>query len=209
MDVSNVNAYGQTAYELKANGYEAKAEAAEKKDETAATAAAADEAAADEDKAAVYESSSSGKTKTYKTDHETINRLKQDLEYRQAQLKSLVLDMLKKQGKTAQDAIGGVPFEIDAMTQEEAQAAIAEDGFWGVEQTSQRLVDFAKALTGGDPALVEKMRDAIKKGFGQAEEAWGGKMPGITQDTYDATMKKLDEWAAEGQAASTQTSEDE
>ena len=204
MDVTNVNAYGQTAYELKANGYEAKAEAAEKKESTAEASEAAEAATTEEEKAAVYESSKNGKAKTYKTDHETINRLKQDLEYRQAQLKNLVLDMLKKQGKTAQDALGGVPFEIDAATQKEAQELIGEDGFWGVEQTSQRLVDFAKSLTGGDPALVEKMRDAIKKGFGQAEEAWGGKMPGITKDAYDATMKKLDEWAAEGKAASSE-----
>ncbi len=195
MDVSAVNPYGQTAYEAKVNGYEAKTEAAEKKTETA-------EAAASEEKAAVYESSSSSSAKTYKTDHDAIARLKKDLEVRQNQLKSLVLNMLKKQGKTAEQALGGVPFEIDSMTQEEAQAAIGEDGFWGVEQTSQRLVDFAKSLTGGDPALVEKMRDAIKKGFGMAEEAWGGKMPDITQQTYEATMKKLDEWAAEGTSAS-------
>ncbi len=195
MDVSNVNPYGQTAYEAKVNGYNAKAEEAEKKTE-------AKEDAASEDKAAVYESSSSSKAKTYKTDHEAISRLKKDLEARQNQLKNLVLNMLKKQGKTAQDALGGVPFEIDAATQKEAQELIGEDGFWGVEQTSQRLVDFAKSLTGGDPALVEKMRDAIKAGFGQAEEAWGGKMPDITQQTYDATMKKLDEWAAEGSSSS-------
>ncbi len=195
MDVSNVNPYGQTAYEAKVNGYNAKAEEAEKKTE-------AKEDAASEDKAAVYESSSSSKAKTYKTDHEAISRLKKDLEARQNQLKNLVLNMLKKQGKTAQDALGGVPFEIDAATQKEAQELIGEDGIWGVEQTSQRLVDFAKSLTGGDPALVEKMRDAIKAGFGQAEEAWGGKMPDITQQTYDATMKKLDEWAAEGSSSS-------
>ncbi len=204
MDVSGVNPYGQTAYEAKVNGYEAKTDEA-KKAESEKKA----ESAPQEDKAAVYESSGSNKSKTYKTDHEAISRLKKDLEVRQNQLQSMVLDMLKKQGKTAKDALGGVPFEIDAATQKEAQELIGEDGFWGVEQTSQRLVDFAKALTGGDPALVEKMRDAIKAGFGQAEEAWGGKMPGITQDTYDATMKKLDEWAAEGQAASTAASEEE
>ena len=204
MDVSNVNAYGQTAYELKANGYEAKAEAAEKKEKAGKAAAAA----VTEEKAAVYEASSSKQSKTYKTDHEAISRMKKELEARQNQLKNLVLDMLKKQGKTAEEALGGVPFEIDAMTQEEAQAAIAEDGFWGVEQTSQRLVDFAKSLTGGDPALVEKMRDAIKKGFGLAEEAWGGEMPDITKQTYDATMKKLDEWAKEGSAANDDTSKE-
>ncbi len=197
MDVSNVNPYGQTAYEAKVNGYDTKADEAKKAEDEKKT-----DAAAAEDKAAVYESSSSSKSKTYKTDYAAIASLKKDLEIRQNQLRSMVLDMLKKQGKTAKDALGGVPFEIDAATQKEAQELIGEDGFWGVEQTSQRLVDFAKSLTGGDPALVEKMRDAIKKGFGQAADAWGGDMPDITKQTYEATMKKLDEWANEGSASS-------
>ena len=79
----------------------------------------------------------------------------------------------------------------------QAQADIAEDGYWGVNQTSDRIVDFAKALTGGDPNKIEEMREAFKKGFKQAEEKWGGELPEISQKTYDAVLEKFDAWAAE------------
>ena len=36
------------------------------------------------------------------------------------------------------------------------------------------------------------MRDAFVKGYKQAEKQWGGKLPDISQRTYDAVMKKFD-----------------
>ena len=75
----------------------------------------------------------------------------------------------------------------------QAQAAIAEDGFWGVEAVSDRLVDFAWALSGGDQSRFETMRNAISRGFAAAERLWGGELPQISRDTYDATMRKLAE----------------
>ena len=54
-------------------------------------------------------------------------------------------------------------------------------------------------MTGGDPDKIEEMREAFEKGFKQATEAWGDKLPDISQRTYDATMKKFDDWAAEAQ----------
>ena len=32
------------------------------------------------------------------------------------------------------------------------------------------------------------MREAFKKGYKQAEDTWGGKLPEISQKTYDAVM---------------------
>ncbi len=53
-----------------------------------------------------------------------------------------------------------------------AQADIAEDGYWGVEQTSDRILDFAKALSGDDPDKADAMLEAFKKGFEQATKSW-------------------------------------
>ena len=64
-----------------------------------------------------------------------------------------------------------------------------------VKQTSQRILDFAVALTGGDPSKIEAMRDAFKKGYEMAEKAWGGELPDICKDTYDAVFKGFDEMA--------------
>ena len=41
------------------------------------------------------------------------------------------------------------------------------------------------------------MRNAFEKGFKKAEQIWGGELPDISKRTYEATMKKFDDWAAE------------
>lgn len=181
-------------------------------DKTAA-AAANTAATKTDDTAAVYEKSTeTGSGKTKSTDRSAIvAQLKADQEARLNSLKSLVEKVITKQGQTFAwanssnedllndssfwNAIRTGNFTVDAETAAQAQADIADDGYWGVNQTSDRLVDFAKALTGGDSSKIESMRSAIKKGFDEAKKLWGGELPEISQKTYDATMKKLDEWA--------------
>ncbi len=43
--------------------------------------------------------------------------------------------------------------------------------------------------------------DTFKKGFSQAEKQWGGKLPDISQKTYDAVMKGFDDMAEKAQKA--------
>jgi hypothetical protein len=152
-------------------------------------------------KAAVYEKSSksSGKDPVYKQDTATISQLKADVERRTGQLRSLVEKMFLKQGQTLDDANmykllreGKVP--VDAKTADQAKSDIAEDGYWGVNQTSDRLVSFAMALSGGDPSKADEMIAAVKKGFEQATKSWGAELPDISKQTLDATLKKLDDW---------------
>jgi hypothetical protein len=88
----------------------------------------------------------------------------------------------------------------EPVTDEEiaqAQADIAPGGYWSAEETSNRLVDFAKALSGEDPEKIGVLQDAFKKAFKEIEEMFGGTLPDISYDTYDMTMKKFDEWANE------------
>jgi len=85
-------------------------------------------------------------------------------------------------------------FTVDAATKAQAQADIAEDGYWGVEQTSDRILDFAKALAGDDPDKADTLLDAFKKGFEEATKTWGKDLPDISQQTYDAVVKKFDDW---------------
>ena len=77
----------------------------------------------------------------------------------------------------------------------QAQKDIADDGYWGVEQTSDRIIEFAKGLVGDDPEKAEQMRAAFEKGFKAATKSWGSKLPDISQRTYDAVMSKFDDWA--------------
>lgn len=76
----------------------------------------------------------------------------------------------------------------------ELDGLLGEDGYWGVEKTSQRMFDFAAAVAGDNPDELEKARDAVTKGFKQAEAMFGGHLPDISYDTYDATMAKFDSY---------------
>lgn len=131
-------------------------------------------------------------------DPETIERLKAEADERFAQLKGIVEKLLLKQGGTF-DVSNGLAsayrsLEVDPETQAQAQADIAEDGYWGVEQTSDRILDFAKALAGTDSDMAEKMLEAIKEGFKQAGAAWGEDLPELCQDTMKASLKKVEDW---------------
>ncbi len=81
-------------------------------------------------------------------------------------------------------------------TPETAEAAIAEDGMWGVDAVATRLMDFAMQLAKGNPALAGELRDAVKVGF----EAVGDidSLPQVCQDTYAETMKRFDYWEEHG-----------
>lgn len=196
---STMSVNGITGYSSPYGSYETKTKSTSEQTESKTTEAG-------NDSGVVYEPSSSAETtantkKTYTQDTALVNQLKADAEARTAQLKSLVEKIMLGQGNaigTADDIWSFLRtgnFTVDAATKAQAQADIAEDGYWGVNQTSDRIVDFAKALCGGDPDKIEEMREAFKKGFKQAEKTWGGQLPDISQRTYEAVMEKFDSWA--------------
>lgn len=154
--------------------------------------------------AAVYEKSeTTPKNKIYKRDSATIDRLVEEANKRTQSLRDLVQKMLMKQGKTFDESTDVYSLlregkvEVDPETRAQAQKDIAEDGYWGVEQTSDRLVSFAKALSGGDPSKADEMIKAVQKGFEEATKAWGGELPDISKRTLEATIKKMETWRDE------------
>ena len=167
-----------------------------------------------ENSGVVYEKSDDAKTekaskKTYTQNTALVQQLKADQEAQKQNLISIVQKMMDKQtGAYAKSVFGSDSdsiwkflasgdYTVDPETKAQAQADIAEGGYWSVEETSKRILDFATALTGGDPDKLESMRDAFLKGYKQAEEMWGGKLPEISQKTYDAVLKGFDEKAKE------------
>lgn len=195
--VTSTQAAAAYAYASNSKGSTTEKTAAEKTTETVKK----------EDVGAVYEPSKETTTastkKTYTPDTALLNKLKADADARAAQLRTLVEQLIGKQANTYGQAndiwkfLREGNFTVDPATKAQAQADIAEDGYWGVEQTSDRIIQFATALTGGDPDKIEEMRDAFKKGFKQAEETWGGELPEISQKTYDAVMEKFDKMVEE------------
>jgi uncharacterized protein YukE len=151
----------------------------------------------------VYEPSTTDNTaKTYTPNTKLIAQMKADTQNRLSQLQGIVEKLMSKQSKAYGDAndiwkfLAKGDYTVDAATKLQAQQDISEDGYWGVKQTSDRIVDFANALTGGDPSKIEEMREAFKKGFDAAAKAWGGELPEISQQTYDAVMEKFDQMAS-------------
>ena len=156
-----------------------------------------------EEIAAVYEKNAAEKQEqkvTYKIDQKQIDRLKADAQSHKKQLQDIVDKLITKQGQAFDIANGKnlknlyAGLKVDAKTRAQAQADISEDGYYGVKQTSQRIFDFAMALSGGDPDKMEKMRSAFEKGFKQATKSWGDKLPDICHQTYDAVHSLFDDY---------------
>ena len=174
--------------------------AAEKKDGSA-DAAAVGAATPNTDRA---EFSADTKVTNKMSDSERaalVESLKSDLDNQMSRFTNMMMQTFNKQGITGLTAgsdafwrqIASGNFTVDAATKAQAQKDIADDGYWGVEQTSSRIVDFATALAGSDPKQLEKMRDAFKKGFDEATSTWGKSLPDISQKTYQAVMDKFDQ----------------
>lgn len=138
-----------------------------------------------------------------------VAQLKADSEKRFAQMQSLVTQMFQKQGITIGTAddmwkiLASGKFTADADTIAQAKEDISEDGYWGVNQTSERIFSFAVALSNGDEKQMEEMVKAVEKGFALATKSWGSELPSISSDTHSAIMDKFDNWFKENGSAVT------
>ncbi len=116
------------------------------------------------------------------------------------QLRTLVVRFLQEQGALAGAAEDGSAPDLSEISPGEARELLSEDGYWGVEKTSERILAFAVSAAGNDPAKLEQIKEAVEEGFRAAREAFGGTLPEISARTHDAVMEKLDQWAAEAGA---------
>ncbi|MCR5770099.1 MAG: hypothetical protein K6G87_02560 [Butyrivibrio sp.] len=199
--INSISSLNQSAYQTKAPS--GKKEEASKEVKSSS-----------ENSGVVYEKSDDTQTsqtakKTYTQNTALVEQLKADQEAQKQNLINIVNKMMNKQtgayatsvfGSDSDDIwkfLASGDYTVDAETKAQAQADIAEGGYWSVGETSKRILDFATALTGGDPDKLESMRDAFLKGYKQAEETWGGELPEISKQTYDAVLKGFDDLASE------------
>jgi len=168
---------------------------------TTAPAVNADEPvlAANSNEAAVYEPSvkTGAESKVSAAD---IKRMIDETNRQTESLRELILKMFNRQAEKNGIAQGSEPFldpfemiEIDDLTRAKAQEDIAEGGYYSVENTGDRIFNFALAVAGNDPAKLEKMRKATEDGFKQAEQQWGDKLPAISYETIEYVRNKFDE----------------
>lgn len=109
-----------------------------------------------------------------------INAIKAEAERVNENLRTLVQNVILKQGK----------YTIISVNNE----TFTESDF-SVETVSDNIVNFAIAISGDDPSKLTELKAAIEKGFREAEECFGGTLPDICYETHDVIMKKLDAWS--------------
>lgn len=205
--LSATNSY-QTAEAYKKTSDSKAADSSAKTTETADT-----EAFVYEKKSADKAATNNSKNKNYvtlsKENQAIVAQLKADAEQRTSQLRSLVESMILKQNKTFQvgtltdermyEMLRKGELEVSPEVRAQAQKDIAEDGYWGVEQTSERLFSFAKAISGGDVSKAEELIKAMEKGFKQATKSWGDDLPDICQKTLESATEKIRNWAKQSE----------
>lgn len=136
------------------------------------------------------------KPSTTKVDRNEINKLVEESNKKMENFKSLIRTLIEKQGGTVEAALTGeFIVKIDEATRLEAQEAISEEGEFGVAKTADRIVNFAKAISGGDVSKLDVLKKAIQQGFDEAGEILG-ELPEISKETYTEVMKQLDSWAS-------------
>lgn len=197
LSVTGASTYSTTASQ--------KADTSKKAEDTAAKKSETDKKA-QEKNGAVYEKDNSKVKKNsanqiYNRDA-VVAKLKADQDSRAQSMQGLVEKLLGKQkgkfdianSKNLFSVFSDAAKNADPATIKQAQEDISEDGYWGVNKTSDRLVSMAIALSGGDTDKADEMMKAIQKGFDKATAAWGKELPQISKDTLDAAMKKMQDW---------------
>ncbi len=130
-----------------------------------------------------------------------VQKMIKESEKQVESFRKLIEGLITKQGRTVQDVLSAIDngeeviVPVDEATRKKAQEDISEDGYYGVKKTTERIMDFAKALAGGENSKIDMLRKAVQDGFEGAKRQLGGdELPQISKDTYDAVMKEFDIW---------------
>jgi len=137
-----------------------------------------------------------------------LDELWRDTNHAGEAVRKLIASALGKDDASGQGfwAVRAKGIKLSEADRAQAQEMISEDGFFGVKKTTERIMDFAKAMVGegASDAQIENMRKAVQKGFDEVARMFGGfdKLPQVTKDTHAAIMQAFDDWKAGGAAAS-------
>ncbi|MBI3731602.1 MAG: hypothetical protein HY254_25155 [Burkholderiales bacterium] len=111
----------------------------------------------------------------------------------------LIKPLIEQQGLELSKVVSGQQ-KISASPEaiKAAQAAIADGGEFSVQKTAERILSFAKAAIGDDPAKLDKITAAVEKGFKEAAEILGGSLPDISKQTLETIRTEFARWKSEG-----------
>lgn len=119
-------------------------------------------------------------------------------EQRVNSFQQMLRSMVVKQGQASNLKMFGLDLFVTPEQSAQAAKSISEGGEYSVDAVATRILDFAKALSGGDDSKISVLREAVEKGFKAAGVDLGGKLPSICNDTYTEVMKRFDDWENKG-----------
>jgi hypothetical protein len=90
------------------------------------------------------------------------------------------------------ESIGYNGKPIASLSTDEASALVSNDGFFGIEQTAQRIADFVILGSNGDESMMREGRKGIMEGFKEAETIWGDTLPDISYKTIEKATELID-----------------
>jgi len=121
----------------------------------------------------------------------TVDILRSEMDKSYANLKKLINDLILKQNSESKK------IKLKGEIAEKAKESTGKNGRFSPEKLSDKIVDFAKNISGGNKSKFEELKNAIIKGFEEAEKVLGGELPEISQKTYTLVMEKLEDWKSE------------
>ena len=98
----------------------------------------------------------------------------------------------KEPPKLTLSDIGYTGKSFSDLTQDDAKGLVADDGFFGVSQTSNRLSDFVLTGAGDNVEMLKAGREGIIQGFKEAEKIWGDTLPEISYKSLELALEKID-----------------
>ena len=82
---------------------------------------------------------------------------------------------------------------LSTLSQEQAAALVSDEGFFGMENTAKRVADFVLAGAGDDLAKLKAGKEGVIRGYNEAQQLWGGKLPQISQKTQEKLLEIIDQ----------------
>ena len=86
---------------------------------------------------------------------------------------------------------------IGELNKDEASELIGENGFFGINNTADRIANFIVNAAGGDYAKLQAGREGMLRGFNEARKIWGGELPEISEKTITLATEAIERKIAE------------
>jgi len=134
-----------------------------------------------------------------KTAKPDLQALLEESDRKAQEIINLIKPLIEQQGLDISKVVSGQQ-KINASPEaiKAAQAAVAEGGEFSVQKTAERILSFAKAAIGDDPAKLEKITAAVEQGFKEAADILGGSLPDISKQTLEAIRTEFARWKSDG-----------